>query len=684
MRIGSVVCGVSKCLIFACSLFFGLTGWGDETALVVTEATTDVAEPAAAPLMALRADLEFLADDARKGREPGTPEIEEAAEHIAGVFRDLGLETELFDGEPFQPFEVDMGARAGDGANNRVTRLDEKAEAATTYNVDEAMQPLTLGASGTASGPVVFAGYGITAPELNYDDYAGIDAEGAIVVLLRKTPAGGQDNPFAERANQKYAYFVTKVQNAVQHGAAGVLIINDPASVQEQKKRLESRLERERAQLKKLQETIDSAPEGLDQVLQRLSENRERVEGQVVQLRQELSEAEAGLLDVGQAGGGSDPAKIPVASFSRVIASQWLQEALGKPLVDLESSIADAMTPQSAVLEGVRVRLQTEVIRARVETSNVVGVLPGRGELADETIVIGAHYDHVGMGRYGSLAPGVVAIHNGADDNASGTVTMMEVARRLVAQLDEAPERRRLVFIAFSAEERGLLGSKHYVEAPRFPLARTAAMINLDMVGRLNDNELTVYGTGTASEFDGLLDRLNEQHGFNLVRSPSGYGPSDHTSFYQKKIPVLFFFTGLHNDYHRPSDDFDKINFGGLGRITDMVTDAARSLATGPRPTYQPTEPGGGVRRQMTVWLGIRMREQSDSVAVSEVSPESPAQRAGLLVGDIIAAIDDKKISSSDDILGLLRRKKPGDRIELKVSRQEQTEMMEAILADRP
>ena len=240
------------------------------------------------------------------------------------------------------------------------------------------------------------------------------------------------------------------------------------------------------------------------------------------------------------------------------------------------------------------------------------------------------------------------------------------------------------IFIAFTGEERGLLGSKHYVAQPIFPLAQTVAMVNLDMVGRLLDNELTVYGTGTAPQFNGLLDQLNETAGFKLLRVASGYGPSDHTSFYQAKVPVLFFFTGLHNDYHRPTDDFDKIDFGGLARITDMVTDVTRALATGPRPSYQSTEPGGSITRQLTVFFGIRMRNGDESVTIAEVYENSPAARAELRAGDRVLKIEGKAIKHSDGILAALRAKSPGDVLKVEVQRGGQALETSVLLAERP
>jgi len=645
---------------------------------------------AADPAARLRSDLEYLSSDTLAGREPGTDGIDLAANHIANAFRELGLNTELVDGRPFQPFEIKLGAKATSAEENYLT-LQRKGQARIRVELDKGMRPLAIGASGKAQGKLVFAGYGITAPQLNYDDYAGLDVSGAIVMLIRKMPSeGGDANPFNQRANAKFAFFATKVQNAVDHGAAAVLIVNDPASVQAQIDQLQRRLDGERQRLKTIEQSLADAPEGVEKIRRSLRQKRKDAEQQLNRLEEQLVDSRAGLLGVDEAGGVGSPAKIPVLSLSREVANDLLSqvdaagEASPMGIDAIEVAINDDLQPRSRAMQDCHIQLQTGIDAAIVTTSNVIGTLPGKGDLAGESIVVGAHYDHVGMGGYGSLAPGTIAIHNGADDNGSGTVTMMEVARRVTARVHDLASHRRLVFIAFSGEERGLLGSKHYVAQPLFPLETTAAMINLDMVGRLKDNELTVYGTGTATEFDGLLDRLNQQGGFNLLRVASGYGPSDHTSFYEAKVPVLFFFTGLHNDYHRPSDDFDKIDLGGLARITDIVTDATAALATEKRPTYQATEPGARIRRQLTVFLGIRMRNEADSVFVSEVYQNSPAMQAGFQIGDQVAQIAGKTIRHSDGILEALRKRRPGDQLKVDVKRGAETVQLKVLLGERP
>lgn len=635
------------------------------------------------PMRQVREDLRYLASEELTGRGPGTPGLDLAADYIASAFRDAGLETNRFAGQPFQPFQIKLGVKATSSEENYVQLLRD-GEQTARLELATAMQPLSIGASATTRGPLVFAGYGITAPELNYDDYANVSAEDAIVMLIRRTPSGADEpSPFGQRRNAKYAYFATKVQNAIDQGARAVLIINDPEAIRDASRNLQEQRTAEKKRQQRAEASLANAPPEAEQTRQNLRDTIEQSRLQQSELQRQLQQVAAGLLGVEEAGGLNQPAKIPVVSLSRVVADRWLRDSVGQSLTDLEAEIGQTLQPRSSRLDGFEVELQTGLTNAEVTTSNVVGVFPGKGDLANEAIVIGAHYDHIGMGGYGSLAPGTIAVHHGADDNASGTVTLMELARRLPNQNADVRSHRQIIFIAFSGEERGLLGSKHYVQNPLVPLSRTVAMINLDMVGRLVDNELTVYGSGTAVEFETLLDQVNRRAGFDLQRVASGYGPSDHASFYQAGVPVLFFFTGLHNDYHRPSDVFEKIDFGGIARITDITTDVANRLVVSERPTFQSTEPGAGIRRQRDVFLGIRMRATENRIVISEVFPDSSAAKAGLRVDDVLLRLDQQELRSPDDVIDLLRNKRPGQQVKLTLIRNEKQIEFQVSLAGR-
>ncbi len=640
---------------------------------------------------AMVADLKFLTSDALRGRSSIDPTILEAACYIAERFRGLGLETALFDGSPLQFLDIAVGPHiASDKANflTITTRGGEKRDddEITNLTLSRDFTPLAIGASEqTAGGELVWVGYGIRAPEYHYDDYAGIDVQGKVVMMLRKEPgANDPDSPFDGVENTRHAFFETKVATAIDAGASAVLIVNDPTSVEKKVADVQERYQGERERLAKIRKRWLALPADA-------ADAREKLSGQVARIEEMLAESDEqndaarGLLGIVEAGtqakrgearidsstddGPTTRPPIPVLSISRELADRLLSNQLQ----NMEAEIDSDWQPRRFELPDVHVRLGVELTPSSVRSPNVIGVLPGRGDLANETLVIGAHYDHVGMGEFGSLAPGTIAIHNGADDNASGTATMLRVAGDLVRKLtgEHAPaSHRRIVFIAFTGEERGLLGSKHYVEQPRFPLSSTVAMINMDMVGRLNDNELTIYGTGSAAGFEDLLSEVNEDAKFRLVPVRSGYGPSDHSSFYQAGVPVLFFFTGLHTDYHRPSDDFDKLNLIGMDRITDIVSQVSERLATVPeRPVYAETEKNVQIRRQLTVSMGVTLSQQPGEVVLSSILATGPAAEAGMRVGDRLIKVGKKPIKRIDDVMNQLRLRSPGDVLRVVVRR---------------
>ena len=323
---------------------------------------------------------------------------------------------------------------------------------------------------------------------------------------------------------------------------------------------------------------------------------------------------------------------------------------------------------------------------------NVIGILPGRDPvLRKQTIILGAHYDHLGLGGFGSLDPDSNGlVHNGADDNASGAAALIQVAARLAA----SPPARTVVFIAFSGEERGLLGSAYYVKQPIYPLASTLAMVNLDMVGRLRNGRLIVYGVRTAKEFPALLDSLNWYAGFDLKAQGDGYGPSDHSSFYGAKRPVLHLFTDLHEDYHRTTDDWQKVNYDGLKRVADFSLGLVTALANRKKPltflelpattvsqTAAPTSgtPGYGA------YLGTvpDMTGALGGVRLVGVRAGSPAERAGLRGDDIITRIGGRETPDLQAMTDALRSHKPGEVVEIMVRRGTTVTTLQATLGVR-
>ncbi|MBA3497468.1 MAG: M28 family peptidase [Gemmatimonadales bacterium] len=320
---------------------------------------------------------------------------------------------------------------------------------------------------------------------------------------------------------------------------------------------------------------------------------------------------------------------------------------------------------------------------------NVIGLLPGRDPvLRHEAVIVGAHYDHLGLGGFGSLDPDSTgAVHNGADDNASGAAMLIQIAERLAA----TPPARTVVFIAFSGEELGLLGSAHYVKQPIYPLSTTVAMLNLDMVGRLRQKRLIVYGAQTAKEFPALLDSLNWHAGLDLKAQGDGYGPSDQSSFYAAGRPVLHFFTDLHEDYHRTTDDWQKINVEGLERVAGFVTGAVTALGNRPGPltpvTAAPRLPslGASAGPGYGAYLGTvpDMTDNPGGVRLLGVRAGSPAERAGLRGDDVITRIGELRVPDLQAMTAALRSHQPGDTVSIVVRRGADTTTVRATLGTR-
>lgn len=320
-------------------------------------------------------------------------------------------------------------------------------------------------------------------------------------------------------------------------------------------------------------------------------------------------------------------------------------------------------------------------------TRNVVAVIPGRSAaLKGEVVVVGAHYDHLGHGGFGALDTGT-AIHNGADDNASGTAALLEIGR-LLAKRNPG---RTIVLVAFSGEELGTLGSSYFVQHPvPQPIDSLYAMLNLDMVGRLKNARLMALGAATAQEFPALLDSLNTPPRFDLRASGDGWGPSDHAVFFATRHPVLHFFTDLHEDYHRASDDWDKLNVGGIAQVAQFVADLALVLANRPgtltfvdAPRPQASTGGSGYGAYLGTIPDMSGGGGSDGVRITGVRAGSPAEAAGLEGGDIITAIGDKKISNLYDMTDALRAHQPGDTVTIVSKRDGVERRATAVLGRR-
>lgn len=578
----------------------------------------------------LKHDVSFFADDAQEGRAPGTKGIEASAEYIARQFHEMGLKTAPGADDYFQKFTITGQPRLGE-PNEMVAKGPDGGEIKGAIRTD--FSPLAIGSTGSTQGaPVVFAGYGITADQpdknLKYDDYEGLDVSGKAVLVIRREPQQNDDaSPFDGKKTTSFATFQHKATNAFQHGASMILVVNDLAGL------------------------------GADR---------------------------DALLNLGSAGPDS-MTRLPVVHVTREFADRILKAAGEPSLATFETEIDKDLKPRSRELKGVALTSRITIDRPSIETKNVVGVLEGAGPTANETIIVGGHYDHLGRGGLmsGSLAFFSSDIHNGADDNASGTSMVLELARRLSARRDPPP--RRIVFMTFSGEERGLLGSEYYVAHPLYPLESTVLMFNFDMVGRLDGkNELTMIGTGTAPGFADLVDALAKNSGMTIKKvagMTDGFGGSDHQPFYGKEIPVLFAFTGLHSDYHRPSDDWSKINYPGMAKIADYAELILLDLVRRPqRPEFVRMASGrhgaapaaSSASGGMSVTLGVMPDYADESKAgmkLSDVREGGPAAKAGVKGGDVIVGIGGKPIGTIYDYMESLGRYKPGDAVNVLVKR---------------
>lgn len=549
------------------------------------------------------AHIKYLASDELGGRFPGTKGDSLTEDYIIKQFKSYKLKPAGENGYK-QNFNFVSEVKLGENNFFSITSGSGKQE----YTVEVDFRPMGYSSVGAAEGELVFAGYGINAPEQNYNDFKDIDLKGKIAVVLKNSPGynNPHDNPFAQYENPR-----RKANMVKEAGAIGLIIIAGPGH----------------------------------------------------------GEDELGRLRV-----STDKIEIPVIGAMRSVFDKLFAEN-SKDLAKIQADIDSLKTPNSFVFAGAKARIQTDLIFITAYTNNLIGMIEGSDPvLKNETIVIGAHMDHLGDGlKYGSLYDKhEPAIHNGADDNASGTSGIMELAEYFASKKKEL--KRSLLFMAFSAEEAGLIGSAYFTKSELFKKMNIVSMINLDMIGRLADNKLTVGGTGTSSIWDKMLDSLNGISNFNLTKNADGFGPSDHSSFYGKEVPVLFFFTSLHSDYHRPTDDWDKINADGEVKILNMVAGVIESLNNlSSKPDYIKSKEQTSENRNMgfRVTLGIipDYSSSSDGLSITGVKAGSVGEKAGLQAGDIIKKMGDFEIKNIYDYTDALSRFKPGDETMLLVKR---------------
>jgi hypothetical protein len=625
-------------------------------------------------------DIKYLASDELEGRGIGTNGLNKAADYIREQFKEAGLDVTRVNGGAFQFFKMTTKAILGSPNTVKFVGPDGKV---IELKPDVDFVPCSFGGGGKFSGDVVFAGYGLDDAQPEYRDFKGTDVKGKVVIVMRRNPrqeeepqdafANGPAPPGrgpARRAG-RFGDLRTKLSNAIAAGASAILFVNDPFSVRKAGKDLESRLRRANNHVVEAAEALEAAEAGAKSTgasSPAVADALKNLREEVTKLKKAKAEAKNpendAFMKFGYGGTGSNTS-IPVVQLSGEACDRLLKPTLGKTLTELEAAIDEDMKPRTAVLKGWKVDGLTTIDRSPTEVKNVIGVLEGEGPHADEMVFVGAHYDHLGRGGMGSLMPGSKEIHNGADDNASGTVSVLELARRFGRRGKKLP--RTLVFMTFSGEEEGLIGSDYYVKHPVFPLKKTIAMINLDMVGRLKDDKLTVYGTGTSDRWMKLLKKFAPPHQLHLVLKPEGFGPSDQSSFYGKKIPVLHFFTGTHPDYHRPTDKWDKINVAGMDRIVDLVEQIVADTDEEPSlPSYIEIKDRARVERQGNrPYFGSipDFASEAKGYAISGVSPGSPADKGGLKGGDILIEFAGRKITGLDDFDLALRRVNAGDEV---------------------
>ncbi|AFH49589.1 Putative aminopeptidase [Ignavibacterium album JCM 16511] len=556
--------------------------------------------------------IKYLASDELEGRFTGTEQCRIAAEYIAKEFEKAGLQP-AFNGSYFQEFPFISELKLGE---NSCEFFDGKK---ITLSINNDFTPLPFSDNLTIEGKVVFAGFGISSKENNYDDYEGIDVKNKIVIVFRNHPdVNTPHSPLEQFAGLRY-----KATVARDKGAAGIIFVNTSDKKDDDK-------------LFKLE--YDGAAK-----VKRIS---------IIQIKRDVL--------------------------------QKLLSPLNLNIEELEKQITENKRPNSIELNA-STKIVTEVIEVESISWNVGGMLKGNDEkLSDEYVVIGAHFDHLGWGKQNSLYLGEPAIHNGADDNASGTTGVLELAEKFASEKNNL--KRSIFFFAFSGEELGLLGSSYLVNHFPVPTEKVITMINMDMIGRLKDSSLIVYGTGTSTNWKNILNDKNS-FGFKLTFNDEGFGPSDHSSFYGKKIPVLFFFTGTHTDYHKPSDDYDRINSDGQEKVLKYVYSIANEIINSEsRPDYLAVErKDSGRMTTSRVWVGTipDFAGDVDGYKLGGVTEGSPAALAGLKAGDIITRFGDKKISNIYDFTYAIGNYKPGDKVKVLIKRADKEIEVELELKAR-
>jgi len=570
----------------------------------------------------LRGQVDYLASDALEGRYTGSQGAQLAADFIARQFGADGLLPLGANGGFFQPFEFNAGARVLTNENRLSVSTTNAAAPAQIFEVEKDFRPLSFTANSDVEGEVVFVGYGLSVPGRageGYDSYAGVNVSNKIALVLRYVPEEVEAKRRAEL--NRYAGLRYKAMLARERGARAVLFVTGPNS-----------------------------PNA----------------GELVNLSSDGALAGSGI--------------VAVSISSNLVNA--LFAGSGKDLKSLQSAL-DRENPHAEsgfTLANARVRVATAVEHLKGTDRNVIGFLPPAGGATNaEWVLVGAHYDHLGRGESGAMkrAGEERAIHSGADDNASGTAAVLELAASLAKERRENPERfrRGIIFALWSGEEMGLIGSSQFAEHPPMPLSNVVANVNFDMVGRLRENKLSLQGVGSSAAWRKLIEKRNVAAGFNVALQDDPYLPTDTTALYAKGVPVLNFFTGSHEDYHRPTDKPDTLNYEGLERITRLARAILTDLAAGmERPDYLTvarSDSGGGSRENLRAYLGTIPDYATEvaGVKLSGVRAGGPADQAGLKGGDIIVEFGGQKIANIYDYTYAMDAVKIGQPVAIVVQR---------------
>ncbi|MCI0473224.1 MAG: M20/M25/M40 family metallo-hydrolase [Ignavibacteria bacterium] len=558
--------------------------------------------------------IKYLASDELEGRYPGTEGDVLARQYISREFEKYGLIPEG-DSAFIQRFDMNIGMSAGE-LNSLAFYSGSKT---ISINQDD-FTPLGISSNGKVKGGLVFAGYGINAPMLDYSDFKDsngnmVNVEGKVIVIMRYSPTtmNFQNDKFA-----KYEELRTKIASFKDLKPAGVIIITPP---------------------------LNNASSNTDMLM------------------------DVGFDMVSQSAG------IPIINTKRSVIEKFLKEK-GYDLNKIQSGINGTLKPNCFELTGISAEFEVDLQVKYAKTGNVLGLIEGSDPvLKNEVIIIGAHFDHLGYGGRNSMHQGKdKQVHNGADDNASGTTGVIELAQKLSSEKNKL--KRSVLFLCFTGEEEGLIGSSYFVKSEKFKEFNTVAMINMDMIGRLKEDKLILNGTGTSPYWTAKIDELNKTYNFKMSYNPDGFGPSDHSSFYGKDIPVLMFFTDLHEDYHRPSDDIEKINTKGQEKVVKLVYDVVYDLSTrDSKPEFTKVaakqEDNKGERKAVRVYVGTvpDFSSSEPGYKISGVQAGSPAEKAGILAGDVMIKFNGKDIGNLYDYTAALGDVKPGQEVDVVLKR---------------